>query len=185
MTCTVSEEVRPTPQMVREALFSILGDAVPERLFVDVFAGTGAVGLEALSRGASAALFLERDPRLLADLERHLHDFKVARLARLVRTDVYRWASRWQAPAEPVNLFLSPPFRDLEERRPELAGLVAILQQKVAPGSVLVLQVEKNFPTAELPGAGWEERHYGRNVLLLWLKVQPPASEPPAADFDG
>src|SRR5207248_3784417 len=49
--CKVGSYLRPTPQRVREALFSILGDAVPDRLFVDVFAGTGVIGLEALSRG--------------------------------------------------------------------------------------------------------------------------------------
>src|SRR6516164_979429 len=57
LLCTVNAFVRPTPQRVREALFSILGDAVPDRHFVDVFAGTGVVGLEALSRGAKHAFF--------------------------------------------------------------------------------------------------------------------------------
>src|SRR5207249_8623618 len=61
LTCTLIGDVRPTPDMVRQALFSILGDAVPERPFIDVFAGTGAVGIEALSRGAREALFIERE----------------------------------------------------------------------------------------------------------------------------
>src|ERR1700722_11577356 len=65
LSVNVSPELRPTPQMVREALFSILGNAVPERPFVDLFAGTGIVGLEALSRGASSAIFVERDFRLV------------------------------------------------------------------------------------------------------------------------
>src|SRR5947207_15508406 len=59
--CQVHPALRPTPQMVREALFSILGNAVPDRPFVDVFAGTGANGMEALSRGASFAYFIERE----------------------------------------------------------------------------------------------------------------------------
>src|SRR5262245_37440796 len=57
ITCVVTESLRPTPQMVREALFSILGDAIPDRPFLDIFAGTGVVGLEAISRGASTATF--------------------------------------------------------------------------------------------------------------------------------
>jgi len=64
LTVQVSANLRPTPQRVREALFSILGNAVPGRPFYDVFAGTGVVGLEALSRGASSATFVERDFRL-------------------------------------------------------------------------------------------------------------------------
>src|SRR5437764_7793232 len=100
-----SPHLRPTPQMVREALFSILGNAVPDRPFFDVFAGTGVVGLEALSRGASAASFVERDFRLIDELERHLKEFQVGDSSRIIRGDVYRWAERWQPPAEPVNVF--------------------------------------------------------------------------------
>src|SRR3954464_2976131 len=91
----VGPDMRPTPQMVREALFSILGDAVPGRPFYDVFAGTGVNGLEALSRGASTAVFVERDFRLAGDIDRHLHAFQVADRGKIVRTDAYRWAEHW------------------------------------------------------------------------------------------
>src|SRR5882762_225833 len=101
LRCTVTPKLRPTPQMVREALFSILGNAVPGRPFFDLFAGTGVVGLEALSRGAASLTFVERDFRLIADLERHIAAFGVGGRAAIARTDVYRWAERWQAPAEP------------------------------------------------------------------------------------
>src|SRR5438105_8800839 len=116
LTCTVAEGLRPTPQRVREALFSILGNAVPEHPYYDLFAGTGAVGLEALSRGARPVVFVERDLRAAADITRHLQAFGVADQASLLRTDVYRWAERWDAPSEPVNLFLGPPFRDYQHR---------------------------------------------------------------------
>ena len=53
LTVVVHEGMRPTPQMVREALFSILGNAVPDRVFYDVFSGTGVVGLEAVSRACA------------------------------------------------------------------------------------------------------------------------------------
>ena len=69
LSVTVTEKMRPTPQMVREALFSILGNAVPGRPFWDVFAGTGVIGLEALSRGAKTATFVERDFRFADDID--------------------------------------------------------------------------------------------------------------------
>jgi 16S rRNA (guanine966-N2)-methyltransferase len=173
LTCTVSDTLRPTPQMVREALFSILGDAVPDRPFLDVFAGTGVVGLEALSRGAARATFVERDFRLLADLERHIAAFRVGDRASLARSDVYRWADRWQAPAEPVTVFLSPPFADFEGRNDELMAAIAALQQRATPGSVIVLQAERGAELGRLPDRGqWDERQYGRNLLLFWVK--PP-----------
>jgi 16S rRNA (guanine(966)-N(2))-methyltransferase RsmD len=171
LTCTVNANLRPTPQMVREALFSILGNAVPERPFFDVFAGTGVVGLEALSRGASSTTFVERDFRLIAELERHLAEFGVAEQARIVRLDVYRWVERWQAPDEPVTVFLSPPFRDYENRLDDLLKVIALLQEKVQPGSVIVLQAEEAATLDELPArAEWEDRRYGRNHLLIWVK---------------
>src|SRR5579871_3030110 len=169
--CTVSPTLRPTPQMVREALFSILGNAVPDRPFFDIFAGTGVVGLEAISRGASSVTFLERDFRLIHDLERHIADFGVGEQVQIARTDVYRWIERWQAPDEPVTIFLSPPFRDFEHRLDELLKVIAVLQQRVKPGSVIVLQSESNATLEELPARlEWDERRYGRNHLLIWVK---------------
>jgi 16S rRNA (guanine966-N2)-methyltransferase len=173
LTCNHSTELRPTPQMVREALFSILGDAVPDRPFVDVFAGTGINGLEALSRGASSALFVERDFRLANDLEANARAFGVSKQVKSQRTDAYRWAEHWQAPAEPVNIFISPPFADLENRLDAMLGLIKALQERVAPASIIILQTEHHSHLERLPRfEDWERRRYGRNELLLWQKEE-------------
>jgi 16S rRNA (guanine(966)-N(2))-methyltransferase RsmD len=186
LNCTVNPHVRPTPQMVREALFSILGDAVPDRPFFDVFAGTGVIGLEALSRGAARATFIERDFRLANDLQRHVEEFGVKREAHLLRTDAYHWAERWQPPGEPVNVFISPPFHDFERRLDDLMAMVGTLQQKVRPGSVLVVQSERGVDPAELPlPEQWEQRRYGRNELLLWVKEPEGEAEPPPPEENG
>lgn len=171
LTCTHSPDLRPTPQMVREAFFSILGNAIPDRIFVDLFAGTGVLGLEALSRGARQALFIERDPRLAQDIERHLRAFGLYKQAKIFRTDAYRWIAAWNAAPEPVNVFLSPPFPDLHDRPDEFVQALKTLQDKVAPESVIVVQGEKNSALEDDPSlVGWEERRYGRNVLLIWQK---------------
>ena len=178
IACTVNPELRPTPQMVREALFSILGNAIPDRLFVDVFAGPGVVGLEALSRGAKGTHFIERDVRLAGAIEKHLRQFELSRLAKVYRTDSYRWVAAWQAPPEPVNIFLSPPFADLHEHSDLLLQATARLQSIVAPDSVIVLQSERGSPLEEhsemLP---WEQRYYGRNALMIWQKELPGVGE--------
>ena len=173
VVCDHSAELRPTPQMVREAFFSILGNAIPNRVFVDIFAGTGVVGIEALSRNAKQTLFVERDFQLAQGIERHLREFGLTRQAKLFRTDAYRWVAAWQAPAEPVNIFLSPPFLDLKDRPDEFVKAVAMLQDKVAVESVIVIQGERGSPLEAAPTlADWEERHYGRNVLLIWQKEE-------------
>lgn len=178
LDCVVHEDLRPTPQMVREALFSILGNAVPNRAFFDVFAGTGANGLEALSRGASEATFLELDPRLAADIEKYLRKFEIVERGRIVKTDVYRWSERWIAPSQPVNVFLSPPFADLEERLDAFLAMVRMLMDKVQEDSTVTVQAEAGFPETTLPDPeAWDTRKYGRNMLFIWVKPLASSNE--------
>jgi len=178
----VSESMRPTPQMVREALFSILGNAVPDRLFVDIFAGTGVNGMEALSRGAKAAFFIERDFGLADAVLGHLKKFNLTKTAKLFRTDSYRWVASFKAPREPINVFISPPFADLESRPEVLVDAITQLQERIAPDSNIILQAERGSTIEERPELeSWERRSYGRNVLYLWQKedVLAPATEQP------
>jgi 16S rRNA (guanine(966)-N(2))-methyltransferase RsmD len=171
LACSVNPRLRPASQRVREALFSILGDAVPDRPFIDLFAGTGAVGLEALSRGARSATFVERDPRTAQEIERHARQFGVGDQASVVRADSYRWVEHWPGDSEPVNVFVGPPFSDFERRQEWLLLLIADLQEKLALGSVLVVQAEEHSLLTKLPAkSAWDTRRYGRNVLLLWVK---------------
>ena len=183
LTCTVNEYLRPAPQMVREALFSILGNAVPGRPFYDLFAGTGAVGLEALSRGARSVTLVERDFRVAAEIEWHLNQFQVADQAAVVRADVYRWAERWPGSGEPVNFFLGPPYPDFERRPEDLLAVIAELQRKAAAGSVIVLQSEETPTLQRLPDPDrWDVRRYGRNRLRIWVKED--AEHVPPADAE-
>jgi len=182
ITATVHEDLRPTPQMVREALFSILGNAIPGRPFFDVFAGTGVHGLEAISRDAAEAVFIERDAKLAAAIEARLKEFDVLRQGHVVRADVYRWAERWIPPPGPVNIFLSPPFADLTERFDAFLRLVTMLAEKAPADSCICIQAEDGFPTERLPGTGWDVRSYGRNVLAIWVKeTNPSAAGEPGA----
>ena len=177
----VSDDLRPTPQMVREALFSILGNAVPGRPFFDLFAGTGVHGLEAISRGATEAVFVERDAKLATAIDGKLREWDITRQGQVVRADVYRWAERWIPPQGPVNLFLSPPFADLTERYDAFLKLVDVLEAKAPDESCVCVQAEDGFPADRLPGAGWDVRAYGPNVLAIWVKEPPAAEAEPTA----
>jgi 16S rRNA (guanine(966)-N(2))-methyltransferase RsmD len=183
LTCTVTPKLRPTPQAVREALFSILGNAVPGRPFWDLFSGTGVVGLEALSRGASSAVLVERDFRFADAIDEHLKRFDLADRGRVVRADVYRWLERLPAVAESVTAFLSPPFADYQHRPLELLAAVARLQALVPVGSVVCLQGEMGLTPEPLPDPErWDKRRYGRNELLFWTREAGPernGHEPP------
>ncbi|MCU0703778.1 MAG: RsmD family RNA methyltransferase [Fimbriiglobus sp.] len=176
---TVHPGLRPTPQLVRQALFSILGDAVPDRVFYDLFAGTGVIGLEAVSRGASGARLIERDAKQAGEIQKAIDQFRVRDKAQVLRADVYRWAERWAPTAEPVNLFLSPPFPDLSgPKLDEFLRLVITLDAKMPPGSVLTVQAELGFPTDRLPDPpAWDVREYSRNLLLFRVKDTNTALE--------
>lgn len=176
LTVMVHPGLRPTPQMVREALFSILGNAVPGRVFFDVFAGTGVVGLEAVSRGASRAVLIERDVKEASNIHKAAERFGVLSQVQVLKADGYRWAERWVPPVGgPVNVFLSPPFPDLQaEKLAAFLQLVTLLLAKMPDESVLTLQTEDGFPHDQLPElAAWDVRSYGRNQLLF--RVKEPA----------
>jgi len=183
ITAIVHEGMRPTPQMVREALFSILGNAVPDRIFYDVFAGTGIVGLEAISRGASSARLIEKDARQVLDIQKYAYQFGVASKVQVLKADVYRWGERWiPVGRDPVNLFLSPPFPDLSEKAEEFLTLVNTLIEKAPNESVLTIQAEDGFPLDKLPTPdAWDVRRYGRNMLLFLVKLEPTTPPAPTA----
>lgn len=167
--------LRPLADRAREALFNILDHSAPELPFFDVFAGSGAVGLEALSRGAKSATFVEKSPRAAASLNAALARFDLNDRAVVLRMDAYTWADRWQPPAEPVVVFLGPPYAQYQEHYDAVYWLVQTLQAKLAAGSRLIAQSDKKFPASQLPDANaWDVRHYGRTQLALWVK---PASD--------
>jgi 16S rRNA (guanine966-N2)-methyltransferase len=182
LNVVVYEGMRPTPQSVREAFFSILGNALPDRIFFDVFAGTGVFGLEAVSRGASSARLIEKDAKQVHEIQKYAREFGVADRVQVLRADAYRWAERWIPGKEPVNIFLSPPFEDLTSKSDEFLQLVRTLLEKAPLESVLTIQAEQGFPAEQLPDLpAWDVRGYGRNLLLFRVKVnqESPATSPP------
>ena len=181
VTCVVHPGMRPTPQMVREALFSILGNAVPGRVFYDVFAGTGIVGLEAVSRGATSSRFIESDSHQATDIQKYARQFGIPSQTQVLKADVYAWAERWiPTGSDPVNLFLSPPFPDLSERADEFLQLTRTLIEKAPDFSVITIQAEDGFPVEKLPEQGkWDVRRYGRNMLLFLVKGEDAVTPQP------
>ena len=133
------------------------------------------IGLEALSRGASFAVFVERDFRLAQEIEHHLRELRPGRHRRRSFAPTFTAGpEHWRPPREPVNVFLSPPFADFASRAATTSWHWSpALRRKVATGSVLVLQTEKQRAQQGWPDfAAWDERRYGRNVLLIWVKEQ-------------
>jgi 16S rRNA (guanine(966)-N(2))-methyltransferase RsmD len=154
---------RPITDRVKETLFAILGDRVPDARVLDLYAGSGAVGIEALSRGAAQATFVERARTALAALHTNLERTRLSALARVEAADVQRFLRETSAgPWELV--FVDPPY----EERAIVAPLRAAVPH-LAPGASLVA---KHFWRTELPEVdGLEavrQRRFGETMLTFW-----------------
>ena len=91
-----SAEMRPTSDLVRESIFNIVGELMPGRIAVDLFAGTGAVGLEALSRGASRAIFIEKNRENVGLIHRNIAILRYQDRTQVRLADAFRWARTFQ-----------------------------------------------------------------------------------------
>ncbi len=98
--------VRPTPDRLRETLFNVIAPEVPDSVFLDVYAGTGAVGIEALSRGAKRAIFIERSRQAAAVIQANLASLHLTARARLVLGS----AKLYLAAQEADIAFVDPPY---------------------------------------------------------------------------
>lgn len=165
------ESTRPTSDRVREAVFNALhsqGLVLDARL-ADLFAGSGAMGIEALSRGASHVWFVESDRRAQAVIEENLDTLGLAASASLVRSTVDDALAG--ALTGPLDVVVADPPYAFDDW-PGLAAKVAPL---LAPDGLLV--AESGGPID--PGAGWEkmrERGYGGTVITF---ARPPHGPPP------
>jgi 16S rRNA (guanine966-N2)-methyltransferase len=154
--------VRPTGDRVREAIFDMLAslDAIEGRSVADLFAGTGALGIEALSRGAARATFVDDDGSVLAFIRTNLVITGLYARATVVKEDVLDWV----ATAPPVDVALVDPPYAFESWAQLMEGLSA---------GLAVLESDREL---EL-GPGWEVRkvkHYGGTVVTLAAPAATP-----------
>jgi 16S rRNA (guanine(966)-N(2))-methyltransferase RsmD len=173
---SVGPGVRPTEGRVRESLFSIWQDRVRGARFLDLFAGSGAVGLEAHSRGAAFVCFVEADPRVLRDLERNA--------AELPKSAWRRWRGRVPAAlgqlvaaGEPAFdlVFADPPyaFEDYEKLIAAAAELLAENGEVAVEHSARTSMPEA---TGDLRRA--DERRYGETALSFYRRGEAPRQRP-------
>lgn len=132
------QAMRPTPDMLRETLFNVLAPLIPGCTFVDAYAGSGAVGIEALSRGAGRVYFVESHPRALAVLEQNLKALKAEERAVVIRGRTTEHLSRLQADI----FFLDPPY----DQPGEYGVALRILGRKAPPVVVVQCPVRMDLP---------------------------------------
>ena len=165
------EGVRPSPDRVRETVFNWLGQDLDGWVVLDLFAGSGALGFEAASRGAARVVMVERHPEVLRVL-RHNRDSLAVASVQIIQGDARSWPRQ---SAERFDLILAdPPFGDA---RP--AELLADLSTCLKPSGMVYLET----PGAVVPTAGWTVFRAGRAGQVHYQLLVP--QDPRAADPAG
>jgi 16S rRNA (guanine966-N2)-methyltransferase len=154
-------ETRPTSDRVREALFSILGDVSGARV-LDLFAGSGALAIEALSRGAGAATLIDSSRGAIAAVRRNLGALEIEAEVRLQPALVFLKNARSDERQYDL-VFLDPPYRRAQELGSELSAALAPV---LAPGARVVSESDRRAPLQlELPLL--DERRYGDTLISI------------------
>ncbi len=156
---------RPMTDRAKEALFSSLGAGVAGAGVVDLYAGTGSLGLEALSRGAATAVFVERHRGALSALRRNVEEVRLG--GEVVAGDVADFLSGECGPFDLA--FVDPPYA---VSLASLTDVLRLLDHRLAPGATIVVHRRAGQPAPEAPPS-WDPaalRRYGDSVLYRYQK---------------
>ncbi|NLX11467.1 MAG: 16S rRNA (guanine(966)-N(2))-methyltransferase RsmD [Chloroflexi bacterium] len=166
------ESTRPIMDRVKEALFNILGSGIHGASFLDLFAGTGSVGIEALSRGAARAVFIDMDRMAIRTIHENLETTRLADRAEVLRTDALVYLRRRSA--EPFDyIYVAPPqYKGIWK---EALLTLDANPEHLNPDGVVVVQIDPDerddvsLSTLEL----FDERSYGKTLLWFFERPDP------------
>src|SRR5205085_3987846 len=159
---------RPMEDRVGEAVFNLIG---PRGTYaIDLFAGTGALGLEAISRGATGALFIERHFPTAKLVGKNAQQLGIEDRCRVFPGSALVWGRRPDAPLDaPWLVFCSPPYDFYVGRTTEMLDLIQRLIASAPPGSTFVVESDDRFDLATLPQADrWETRIYPPALISIF-----------------
>jgi 16S rRNA (guanine966-N2)-methyltransferase len=169
-------DVRPTMDRVKAAIFSSLGEEIIGARVLDLFAGTGALGIEALSRGAASALFVEDNSAAIAAIERNLARTKLD--GRVRRQDVFSFLRSTQT-REPFKIIFADPPYERTKSGEEFTSLLledSRLAEMLEPSGIFVLEKRPGEQVARMPL--WNiirAKAYGATEVLFLQRAAGPA----------
>lgn len=183
---------RPITDRVKESLFNILGSRyglpgeIPEFDVLDLFAGSGGLGIECISRGARSCIFVERDRAALGALTANLGLLKREADCRVVKDNA--WTARLTAPAGGFGIiFLDPPYRDAAERL-RVIDLLARLGGLLASDGLIVFRYSTKLALENLEAPGLaiaDEREFGGMGITFLTRADQPVAGDRAAEPAG
>ncbi|MFT5301873.1 MAG: 16S rRNA (guanine966-N2)-methyltransferase [Mariniblastus sp.] len=179
---------RPMKDNIREALFNLVGGWVKGKVVIDLFAGTGAMGLEALSRGAIKCLFIERHFPTIRLIKENVLSLDSELPVEINSSDTFFWVRKFLKspelrPPEPWVVFCCPPYAFYVDRQDEVLKLIGDLVEVAPQGSIFVVESDSRFDTALLPNPDkWVVRKYSPALVAVLREKDTGASEESASD---
>ena len=173
---------RPMKDNIREAVFNLIGGWIPGKLVIDLFAGTGAIGLEALSRGAIHSIFVERHFATAKVIEQNIRELDAASQATVVMNDTFFWSRQFLKQPPPTfpawAVFCSPPFDLYTDRPDDMLELIHSLMVAAPHDSVFVVESDSRFDSNSLPQpAKWRVREYTPAIIHVWRPADTSPQE--------
>ena len=161
---------RPTTDRIKETLFNMISPHIPGCRFLDLFSGSGAIGIEALSRGAACAAFVEQDRNALQVIRQNLNFTHLTQNARVIAGDVVRIVTSMNGEKSFGVIFMDPPYDNGLERK----GLEALRENSIADRDTLII-IEASAETdfSYLDDLGYtlvKEKQYGSNRHMFVKK---------------
>ena len=171
-------DLRPTMEVVKNAIFNSLMEIVPDARILDLFAGSGSLGIEALSRGAKSCIFVEENRQACAAIRKNLDKTKLSG-GEIANADAMKWIAKVALPGTFDMILADPPYAKRPGERdftPELLGSEP-LRAALAPGGIFVLE---HLPGATLPlGDRWEcfrQKRYGATEVAFLRALESTPS---------
>ncbi len=178
-------DTRPMKDRVREAIFNLVGPSIKGMHAIDLFAGTGALGLEAISRGAESATLVERHFPTADIIKENATSLGVDAACEIVVFNTFLWVRRLEVSKErPWALFCSPPYDFYIERADEMRQLIENVLAAAPAESVVVVEADERFDASLLPDSElWDVREYPPAVVAI-RTVEGEAAEEDSAEED-
>jgi len=162
---------RPMKDRVREAAFNLLGPPIKGKPVIDLFAGTGAMAFEAISRGAAGATLIERRFPNAKMIRETAAELNIEDRIEIFSGDTFQWVRRVMTAIEaPTAIFCCPPYDLYVDQWPELSSMIERVLEFAPIGSMILVESDGRFDTTQLPlspGADWDVRAYPPAVLSL------------------
>ncbi len=176
------DSTRPIMDRVKEALFSIIGRDILDSVVLDLFAGTGSVGIEALSRGARKAVFIDREPKAIQTIQENLTLTRLTERAVVRRGDAFAVLSGKPDAAYDFIYIAPPQYKDMWEKA--LKAVDAKLEWLSEDGTVIVQIDPEEYAPIPLDNLVVDdERKYGNTLLIFYSRsAEQPTGDLPAQE---